>query len=171
MTNFEKYKDEILEIAEAGSCCIALRNGKPVKCESMPGCSNCELNTDGESGCQFGFLKWAYEDDDADCSPDAGKPNSAKGGCEGCHYQGNHILNLPCCHCERAIIDCFEPKKKPKKTRQSEFLKMYPNARLNSKGILDIRPCNIDTSYSTDHCYFACGDECQSNYWLQEVEE
>lgn len=87
--------------------------------------------------------------------------------CTSCDFAGKDM------ECDSGFIEWlyekFEPK--PKKTRQSEFLKMYPNARLNSKGILDIRPCNIDTSYSTDHCYFACGDECQSNYWLQEVEK
>lgn len=86
-----------------------------------------------------------------------------------CVYASKTIHEYPCSECGRSYPDKFELKLK--KTRQGEFLKMYPNARLNSKGILDIRPCNIDTSYSTDHCYFACGDECQSNYWLQEVEE
>ena len=68
------------------------------------------------------------------------------------------------------IVEEWE-KEHPVKTRQSEFLKKYPNARLNSKGVLDIRPCSIDISYSTDNCYFACGDECQNAYWSQEVEE
>ena len=167
MTNFERYREQILNLTQSGGIHLGMSDAVLVHCGELNSCEDCGFGDDIES-CDAMFIKWLYEDDGTDCSPDAGKP---KGGCEGCRYQGNHILNLPCCHCERAIIDCFEPKKKPKKTRQSEFLKMYPNARLNSKGILDIRPCNIDTSYSTDHCYFACGDECQSNYWLQEVEE
>lgn len=157
MTNFERYKYEIMKIIESGSsCCIAVKDGKPVRCESMLGCDNCELNTE-ESNCGFKFLKWAYEDDDEgrDC-----------GDCK--HYDEGNTTE-PCRYCKRCYIDKFEPK--PKKTRQDEFLKLYPNARLNSKGILDIRPCNIDTSYSTDHCYFACGDECQNAYWSQEVDE
>lgn len=148
--------------------------GKPVKCGSVPGCSNCELNTDEESGCLFGFLKWGYED--ADCLPDAGKPNSRKGGCEGCHYQGNHILNLPCCHCERAIMDCFEPKKKSEKkpekktkTRQDEFLKYYPNAETGRfTGVLTLCPTNVDGKANVPTCTDC--DKCRRDYWSQEVE-
>lgn len=170
MTNFEKYKEQILRILEASDHEIAaVKNGVPVLCDDIE-CSDCDIrDKSGNGACAPNLIKWLYEDDGAGCSPDAGKP---KGGCKGCHYEGNNILNMPCCHCERTIIDCFEPKKKlEKKTRQDEFLERYPDARLNSKGILDIRPCNIDTSYSTDHCYFACGDECQNAYWSQEVDE
>lgn len=116
MTNFEKYKDEILKIIETGCCCIAVKNGKPVKCESMPGCDNCELNTDGESGCAFEFLKWAYEDD--------GEIKKSMKGCAECAHASKTIHEYPCSECGRSYPDKFELK--PKKTRQSEFLKPCP---------------------------------------------
>lgn len=58
----------------------------------------------------------------------------------------------------------------PKKTRQSEFLKMFPNARIRGD-VLEIRPCDIDTSYkhSKECDNVQCWD-CRKKYWLAEVE-
>lgn len=58
---------------------------------------------------------------------------------------------------------------KPKKTRQSEFLKHYPNARVND-GVLDICPLYIDGDFQFGGCNaFECAD-CERMYWLAEVE-
>lgn len=116
MTNFEKYKDEILKIIANSDCeIVAVKNGAPVPCDDIE-CDDCDIrDKSGNGACVSDLIRWLYEDDGADCSPDVSKP---KGGCEGCHYEGNNILNLPCCHCERAIIDCFEPKKKPEKKQE-----------------------------------------------------
>lgn len=59
----------------------------------------------------------------------------------------------------------------PKKTRQSEFLKMFPNAKLGDSGILWFFPCDIDTSYkhSKECDNVQCWD-CRKKYWLAEVE-
>lgn len=55
----------------------------------------------------------------------------------------------------------------PVKTRQSEFLKSFPKAKLLPEGCIDICPQRVETS-------FLCGDkvcsECQQEFWLQEVE-
>ena len=55
----------------------------------------------------------------------------------------------------------------PKKTRQSEFLKMFPNARIRGD-VLEIRPCDIDDNIECidrdERCY-----ECYRKYWLAEV--
>lgn len=59
-------------------------------------------------------------------------------------------------------------KDHPVKTRQSEFLKMFPNAVIDEDdGILGIKPCYIDES-------IGCTDEkgcdgCRRKYWLAEV--
>ena len=72
-------------------------------------------------------------------------------------------------------------KAHPAKTRQSEFLKMFPNAQKSLNGVLDICPrkfepekyksatpdkvCvngNADDEY---HC-----DECCRDFWLKEIE-
>lgn len=57
----------------------------------------------------------------------------------------------------------------PVKTRQSEFLKMFPNA-LTEDGVLDVSPCEIDVNY-----FKGCEDNtgcqrCKKDYWLAEVE-
>ena len=71
-------------------------------------------------------------------------------------------------------------KEHPAKTRQSEFLKMFPNAQKSLNGVLDICPrkfepekyksatpdkvCvngNADDEY---HC-----DECCRDFWLKEI--
>lgn len=61
----------------------------------------------------------------------------------------------------------------PTKTRQSEFLKMFPDARLDLNGILCIDPCDINKRVKemnelSNKCQ-DCG-ECRKKYWLTEVE-
>lgn len=59
-------------------------------------------------------------------------------------------------------------KDHPVKTRQSEFLKMFPNAVIDENdGILCINPCTIDGSSG---CTNGKGcDGCRRRYWLAEV--
>lgn len=56
----------------------------------------------------------------------------------------------------------------PVNTRQSEFLKMFPNAVIDEDdGILCIRPCDIDERIG---CTNGKGcDDCYRKYWLAEV--
>lgn len=57
----------------------------------------------------------------------------------------------------------------PIKTRQSEFLKRFPNAMINeSDGILCITPCNIEGKSIGCPNGKSCGD-CRREYWLTEV--
>lgn len=57
----------------------------------------------------------------------------------------------------------------PAKTRQSEFLKHYPNARFFS-GCLNA--CPMDVFGDTEiNCNAQPCIECKSNFWLAEVEE
>ena len=70
-----------------------------------------------------------------------------------------------------AIVEQWA-KDHPVKIRQSEFLKMFPNAKRGIDGILCIDPCKIDIT-----CEEACKisksdcDECKRAYWLTEVSE
>lgn len=60
-------------------------------------------------------------------------------------------------------------KEHPVKTRQSEFLRMFPNAMINgSDGILCITPCNIEGKSIGCPNGKNCGD-CRREYWLTEV--
>lgn len=62
----------------------------------------------------------------------------------------------------------------PRKTRQSEFLKQYPEASISKHGVLLVCPCPISASHRD--AYGGCAtihrkcDDCRKEYWLQEVE-
>ena len=59
-------------------------------------------------------------------------------------------------------------KEHPVKTRQSEFLKKFPDARVNDDGILDIRPCCVEVGLCSKCGIRNCND-CRREYWLTEV--
>lgn len=64
----------------------------------------------------------------------------------------------------------------PVKTRQSEFLKMFPYADLNTDGILSIAPCIVDKNFNRktngveEYCIIKDCNKCRREYWLAEVE-
>ena len=64
-------------------------------------------------------------------------------------------------------------KDHPVKTRQSEFLKMFPNVAM-SHGVIALRPCRLDTRLDMKKDCL-CSDlysdcyECKMAYWLTEV--
>lgn len=70
-----------------------------------------------------------------------------------------------------AYVDELEKwsKEHPVKTRQSEFLKMFPNARIDD-GVIFLGPCAIDrVEYDSYKCTSNC-KKCCRDYWLQEVQ-
>ena len=63
MTNFEYWKDKILEINEENEN-VAIINGKPVKCSSVKKCESgeCELYTNFIKNCRQNFVEWLYSE-------------------------------------------------------------------------------------------------------------
>lgn len=60
MTNFEKYKDEILEIVNSGSnIALDIDGNKVIACKNLS-CENCEFQD--EPDCTQSFVKWLYEE-------------------------------------------------------------------------------------------------------------
>lgn len=57
----------------------------------------------------------------------------------------------------------------PIKTRQSEFLKMFPNATLDAIGSLDICPIAVDKNMNCQEETGAKCLACRKNYWLAEM--
>lgn len=155
MTNFEKYKDEILRIATESNSNPAKKDGVVVTCEGLA-CTKCDFG--GVGKCRENRFKWLYEDDGE-------KPD----GCNGCKYEHKAEDESPCTECCNNYTSKWECR--PKKTRQDEFLEHYPDAALDSEGALKIAPCWIERAYSTSFCKKAGCDTCQRDYWLQEVEE
>lgn len=64
-----------------------------------------------------------------------------------------------------ARLERGENTPEKKKTRQSEFLKMFPNAGLK-EGVMDICPLILDKSAK---CFKANCRVCQKDFWLAEV--
>ena len=58
----------------------------------------------------------------------------------------------------------------PVETRQSEFLKMVPNAPLRENGSIAICPLDVDRYAKCSEKQGARCPDCQKEYWLAEVE-
>lgn len=63
-------------------------------------------------------------------------------------------------------------KEHPMKTRQSEFLKQWPNAELDCEGVITIDPCEIDKTMYGKYKGCSNGDcgDCSRDFWLAEIE-
>lgn len=61
-------------------------------------------------------------------------------------------------------------KEHPVKTRQSEFLKMFPNAVVMTGGVLCVRPCDVDNTIKNLCKTTNCG-VCRRDFWLAEIPE
>lgn len=103
-----------------------------------------------------------------------------KGSCEGCD-----AYSVLMCRCDFAVsaaesedentikknIATVEKwvKDNPIKTRQSEFLKLFPNAPKSGR-VLDICPQNLNIDYMPPkRCEnISCG-ACKTDYWNEEV--
>lgn len=74
-----------------------------------------------------------------------------------------------------AIVEKWA-KEHPIKTRQSEFLKMFPDAPIFG-GVLEIAPCKlVGSKRNSEECH-SYGElglsgccECRKKYWFEEVE-
>lgn len=68
-----------------------------------------------------------------------------------------------------SIVDKWS-KENPRKTRQSEFLKLFPEANVDGDGCLTLNPCQFyQNMYSECDNRYKCA-ECRSKFWNQEVE-
>ena len=71
-----------------------------------------------------------------------------------------------------AIVEKWA-KEHPQKTRQSEFLKMFPRAERGEDGLIVFCPENFDSKIECPSKkgggYGQC-NECRKKYWLEEVE-
>lgn len=63
-------------------------------------------------------------------------------------------------------------KKREVKTRQSELLGMYPNADLYYDGVIDLKPCRMDTTmlHRGGKCeqYNDC-NKCRHDFWMAQL--
>lgn len=148
MTNFEKYKSELLNTRNG----VALSDGKIVSCGTIE-CEDCSFNRGDEIDCDTEFIKWLHEDD------------GELKGCMGCKYEDKREGEYPCAVCTNCYTSKWEPK--PKKTRQDELLELFPEAELVDS-VINICPKHIDKNFG--RCAYSC-IKCHKDYWLQEVKE
>mgnify|MGYP004514926913 CR=1 FL=1 len=59
-------------------------------------------------------------------------------------------------------------KENPVKTRQDEFLKLFPNAPFDNHGVILICPYDIDKNFKC--CDSNSCVDCTRDYWMQGVE-
>ena len=66
-------------------------------------------------------------------------------------------------------------KEHPVKTRQSEFLKQWPDAEIGDDGLLAVAPCQLNIELLQCESQKDCEDrgvcnKCRRDFWLKEVE-
>lgn len=95
--------------------------------------------------------------------------------CKDCAFSGG-ITTFPCKSTNKkleyrnpeeavAIVEKWAAEH-PVKTRQSEFLKIFPDA-----APLGISPCRIDINMAGSECCNKSCAKCRREYWNQEVED
>lgn len=95
-------------------------------------------------------------------------------GCADCPASGVACGNIVAMRNDSSIVQIVEEwaKKHPRKTRQSEFLRQWPEADIRSTGLPNIAPCQL---YKELKCRERCKqyadcNECSREFWGQEVE-
>ena len=66
-------------------------------------------------------------------------------------------------------------KEHPVKTRQSEFLKQWPDAEISDDGLPSIAPCQLNVLFIHGKAQKDCEDrgvcnKCRRDFWLKEIE-
>ena len=75
----------------------------------------------------------------------------------------------------KRIITAVEQwsKEHPRKTRQSVFLKQYPEAEIDANGVVGLCPMSISAAYRDSDGGCDCPEilcrDCRREFWMQEV--
>ncbi len=105
-----------------------------------------------------------------------------KGNCEKCGLSyANNGMRANCIglfgECPEKAVEIVErwAKEHPRKTRQSELLKMFPKASMTADGIIAFCPESMDSAFvcpikERDRYDPECG-ECRKKYWLEPLDE
>lgn len=99
--------------------------------------------------------------------------SSYKEECTGCPMDGEPCGWYGSVDAERLVgaVEAWSTTH-PRKTRQSEFLKMFPRPALDSDGVIAIQPCEVIVDACKDsndnkriNCY-----TCRREFWMEEIE-
>ena len=75
--------------------------------------------------------------------------------------------------CKRIVATVEQwSKEHPRKTRQSVFLEQWPEAGLNTDGVLRLCPKSVSAAYRNNdsRCLTITCCGCRRKFWMQEVE-
>ena len=97
--------------------------------------------------------------------------------CDACYFEKlNNIFNLhSMAYCKFVEMVDQWAKEHPIKTRQSEFLKQWPDAEIGYDGLPTVAPCQLNIELlqcdSQEDCENrgVC-DKCRRDFWLKEIE-
>ena len=106
---------------------------------------------------------------------------SFNGRCNGCEVNELMGVDDMCIYYmaqhPQEVVEIVErwTKEHPRKTRQSEFLKLFPRASMTADSVIAFCPKSMDSAFvcpikERDHYDPECG-ECRKKYWLEEVED
>ena len=107
---------------------------------------------------------------------------SFDGGCKGCPAFNACEVELCCAGGQESTLDATAQiamveewsAAHPRKTRQSVFLEQYPEAAIDSYGVLNLCPTPISKSHR--NIYGKCAhavvnsDKCRREFWMKGVE-
>lgn len=77
---------------------------------------------------------------------------------------------------EQAVTNVEQwAKEHPVKTRQSEFLKQWPDAKIGDDGLPSVAPCQLNVELLRCESQEDCEgrgvcDKCRCDFWLKEIE-
>lgn len=103
--------------------------------------------------------------------------NSFSPNCEGCRVDKEKPVMSECYlwmfeNPERAVKVVEEwSAAHPRKTRQGVFLEQYPDAKIDSDGVIAICPTAFSSAYRDDigKCAWVSCAKCRREFWMQEV--
>ena len=107
------------------------------------------------------------------------KENPARA-CEGCPLEwlpnGCHMIEIAD-NAEKCVAAVEQwSKEHPVKTRQSEFLKMWPGAEIGDDGLPNVAPCQLYVGLVHGESKEECENrglcvECRRDFWLAEIKD
>lgn len=94
------------------------------------------------------------------------------GGCTGCPLDGTLCGGFNKVEAERLVGAVEEwSAAHPRKTRQSVFLELHPNARVTTDGTVSIWPCDVAKNMqNVTYCNSLSCTDCRREFWMKEVE-
>lgn len=151
MTNFEKWKDEILGMLGGEFGVLAVANGKVERCEYLK-CDECTFHGHENEAlsCEELFIRWLYEEAEPDNKPE--EPFEGIRSCENCIYDDRSENEKPCVECKEQYTLKFEPKPKEPELKPCPFCGHDGRVVADGEGnyMVQCNECSASTGWCVD---------------------